>query len=149
MSIIIVITYTWHRTVRSHCVFTFSILTDVIFRTELVFYFDWIVGVTCLVCFQSLLTFTALEDLMPHNFHDRLRTLCERIALLSEPGECLLNGHSKCARFYRWATNMKKEWSIEQEKLIITFIVEIVTSVFLITYMFILYPYLYRKNFRL
>ncbi len=51
---------------------------------------------------------SSLEGLMPHNFDDPLRALCERIALPDILSESLLTGHSKCARFYRWAKKRRK-----------------------------------------
>jgi len=57
---------------------------------------------------------------MPHNVDDPLCALCERIALPYILNESLLTGHSKRARFYRWAKKMKKEWNIKEEKLVMT-----------------------------
>ena len=137
LSIIIAMTYTWHRTVRfSHCVITFFLLLYIIFRTDLILHFDGIVYVTFVMCFKSFCTFSFLEGLMPHNIRDPWRAFCETIASACGHDTCLLYGHSKCARFYQWTMRMKKQWNIKEEKLIITFIVEIITSISFATYLF-------------
>jgi hypothetical protein len=136
LSTVIAMIYTWHRTVRfSHCVFTFSVLVDILFCTDLVLYYDWIVVLTAILCMELVAVFSALESLMPHVAHDQLRTLCERLVFPSTFDE---RSHSKLARFYRWATKMKKEWNIKEEKLIITLIVGIIASIIMvITWIFI------------
>ena len=78
---------------------------------------------------------------MPHNYHDPWRRFCERIVSVCEYDKCLLYGHSKCARFYQWTMRMKKQWNIKEEKLTITFIVEIITSISLTTFLFVSNPY--------
>ncbi|CAF1368621.1 unnamed protein product [Rotaria sordida] len=44
------------------------------------------------------------------------------MALPNVLNESLVDGHSKRARFYRWAKKIKKQWNIKEEKLIITLI---------------------------
>jgi hypothetical protein len=141
LSIVIGMTYTWHRTVRfSHCVVTFFIIADIIFRTDLVLYFDKIVEVTFVTCVTLLQLFSTLQALMPYNAHDPLRELCERITSPNNPNGFVLDvdDHSKRARFYRWVKKIKKQWNIEEEKLIVTAIAGMIIS-FIIIIMFCLY----------
>ena len=79
---------------------------------------------------MSFFLFVLLEAFMPHHAYNTLRVLCERIVSLNRLDDCFPYGHSKYARFYRWATKMKAKWNIEEEKLIITFIIEIITITF-------------------
>jgi hypothetical protein len=134
LSIFIGTIYTWHRTVHfSHCVITLSVLADIIFRTDLVLYYDWIVAITPAFCLVFVGVFSVLEAFMPHISHDQLYTLCERLARPHTFDECLFDGHSKLARFYRWAMKMKRQWNIKEEKLIITSIVGMIASIILVT----------------
>jgi hypothetical protein len=71
-----------------------------IFRTELVLYFDQIVEVTFVTCVTLVQLFSALQALMPYNAHDPLRELCKRITLPNNPNGFLLDGYSKRVRFY-------------------------------------------------
>jgi hypothetical protein len=61
-----------------------------------------------------------------------LRTLCEKLAHPSKLDERFPYDHSKLARFYRWATEMKEQWNIEEEKLVITLIFAIITTIIII-----------------
>jgi hypothetical protein len=135
LSIVIGMAYTWHRTVRfSHCVYAFFIIAVIIFRTGLVFYFDRIVEITFITCVSLVQMFSALQALMPYNAHDPLRELCQRITEPNNPNGFLLDGHSKRARFYRWAKKIKKQWNIEEEKLIVTAIAGIISFIIVILF---------------
>ena len=61
------------------------------------------------------------EGLMPHKSSDPLLALCEEFTSPID-SNAMLHGDSKCARFYQWVKNMKREWGIQEEKLIFTLI---------------------------
>ncbi|CAF2184905.1 unnamed protein product [Rotaria magnacalcarata] len=138
--IIIHMIYTWHRTVRlSSCYFALFVIIIFIFGTDLILYFDRIFVISSSVCLIHAVLGSYLEALMPHSADDQLHELCERISLPNILNESLHNGHSKRARFYRWAKKMKKEWNIKEEKLIITAITNIIVTIVIISirsYMF-------------
>lgn len=134
--IIIGMIYIWHSSVRfSYCILTYSILVDIIFRSDLIYYFDDIVRVTYSVCFQCIFFFPLLEGFMPHKHPDPLHALCERIILPHQSNECLLHGNSKRARFYQWTKSISEQWNIKDEKLIVTLILGLITSVITITFL--------------
>lgn len=140
--IIIAMIYIWHRTVRfSYCVITFSIIADIIFRTDLVLYFDQINYITFKICIGLVMVFASLESFMPHNNPDPLLTFCEQITSPNYPHEFLLDGHSKRARFYRWVKKIKKKWNVKEEKLIITAIAGVTASIFVIFLNCCIFPY--------
>jgi len=134
LTIAIGIIYKWHRTVHfSHCFFTFCVLADIIFRTDLVLYLDSISVSIAQSCFMFFAMSAWLECFMPHDSNDQLRTLCERFAHPDNLNECFPFDDSKYARFYRWAMDMKKQWNIEEEKLIGTLIVAIFAVIVMTT----------------
>ena len=130
LSIIIGMIYTWHRSVCfSHCVITFFIVSDILFHTHLFLYFDQIVLFTWFVCSLSLFMLFAMEHFMPHDSDDQLRTFCKRIVLPDVLDENFFESSSKLARFYRWATKMKSQWNIQEEKLVFTFIHQLIVCI--------------------
>jgi len=140
LSIIIGMIYTWHRSVCfSHCVITLFIVSDILFHTDLFLYFDQIVLFTSFVCVLSLFMLFSMECTIPHDSHDQLRTFCKIIALPDVLDEDFFEGPSKLARFYRWATKMKIQWNIQEEKLVFTFIIQIIIciSTMIVIYFFL------------
>jgi hypothetical protein len=123
-SIVIGMIYTMHHSVRlSHCIYAMSGVTFIIFSTNLVLYSDRIVLISTMVCGALVVMSGPLENLMPYDADDPLRVLCERMTLPNRFNGCLLTGHSKRARFYRWAKRMKTKWNIKDEKLTINLII--------------------------
>jgi hypothetical protein len=122
--------YTWHRTVRLwFCLVAGLFIAIIIFDTNLIQYFDRLHVNSCVICSALLMIFPCLEAYVPYDSEDPLSVLCEITASPNDLYEYLLNNHSKRARLYRWAKRMKKQWNIEEEKLIITIIVVVITSI--------------------
>lgn len=97
---------------------------------------------TFFMCVGLHCMFLWLEVHLPHDHSDPLSLLCETIAPPTRDlYEYLLNDHSKHARFYRWVKKMKKQWNIEEEKLVITVIAGAIVCLF-ITIIFTGFPYL-------
>ncbi|CAF4997072.1 unnamed protein product [Rotaria sp. Silwood1] len=65
---------------------------------------------------------------MPSIIQDPLSFLCGPDDLSIDRYEFLQHDTSIQVRFYRWIQKMKKQWNIEEEKLIVTTIVAIVTK---------------------
>lgn len=58
---------------------------------------------------------------------DPLSRLCGYYIRLAARRDYLEKDTSKSAQFYRWAEKMKKQWNIEEEKLIITTFVSLIS----------------------
>lgn len=128
LSIVIIMTYAWHDTVRlSYCIDSFFVVADIVFRTDLIFHFDRTVYVISVACYFSVFLFSFLESIIPHNASDPLQTLCQRIMLPNKLDESFPYDDSICSRFYKWITKMKKRFNIEEEKIIFTFVVGIIS----------------------
>ncbi|CAF3546717.1 unnamed protein product [Rotaria sp. Silwood1] len=65
---------------------------------------------------------------MPYYIEDPLGLLCTSHVSSSDRYEFLQNDISISTRFYRWVKKTKKQWNIEEEKLIITIVVFIVSN---------------------
>lgn len=133
IAILIVAVYAWHRTVRfSHCVLALSIVADVIYRTPLVFYFDNLVFSVCVLSLQFFFAFSTIHGIMRYDSDDPMYTLCEDLIRPCMLDECFPSGSSILARFYRWMKRMKHHLGIEEEKLLVTFVIGIVAHSFMI-----------------
>lgn len=129
-SIIIAMTYTWHRTVRfSSCLLTLLTIVLVTFGTDYILSFQQIRFITLNVCVALMPVFSVLEVLMPHNHRDPLSRLCGHDVALSIRYEYLQKDTAIRARFYRWAKKTKKKWNIDEEKLFVSTVVGMFTSV--------------------
>jgi hypothetical protein len=129
LSIVIMMIYVWHRTVRSSfCLSSIYIIILIIFSSDLILY-DHICLLGLLVCFSLFVMFVLLEALMPHYVDDPLSLLCGYNVSSDDLYEFLENDTSKRARFYRWTNKIKQQWNIKEEKLIITAIVGGITSI--------------------
>ena len=87
------------------------------------------------------MTFATLSVFIPHNLEDPLSVLCGYHVPMDYRYAFLQNDTSLCARFYRSAKKMKKQWNIEEEKLYVTTVVGIITSVIIIILcVYVLFP---------
>ena len=72
-----------------------------------------------------------LEAAMLHNDFDPVCTFCWRMISPHNSG-FLLNDHSKSARFCRWVKRIKKEWNIQEQKLIVIAISRVTITIIII-----------------
>ncbi len=132
-SIIIAMIYIWHRTVRLFsCFFALFVMTVIIFGTNRILLSEQIVYISSMVCGGLFSVFSSFAIYIPHILKDPLSVLCGYHVPLDDRYEFLQNGTSKHARFYQWVKKLKKQWNIEEEKLIITAIAGIITSIIII-----------------
>lgn len=128
-SIIIGTIYAWHRTVRLiSCLLVLFIIAFVVIGTDLVLYCHRIVPTCYIVCGTLVFGFSGLAALMPHILQDPLSILCGHHIPLDRRCEYLQSGTSLNARFYRWMKRIKKQWNIQEEKLIISTAFGIITT---------------------
>jgi hypothetical protein len=133
--IIIAMIYTWHRTVRlTFCAFALCTIKIIVFGTNFILIFDKIFCVTVTLCVGLISTFFSVTAYMPPKFEDPLRVHCGPDVLSIDCYEFLQTDTSKRARFYRWVHKIKKQWNIDEEKLIITTIAGVVNGIFCIIF---------------
>ncbi|CAF5074363.1 unnamed protein product [Rotaria sp. Silwood1] len=86
-SIVIIMIYTWHQTIRLlSCIFALLVIIVIVFGTDLVLYFDEIFNASS----------------MPYYIEDPLGLLCTSHVSSSDRYEFLQNDISISTRFYRW-----------------------------------------------
>ena len=74
-----------------------------------------------------------------------VNVLCGYDSPLNKRYEYLQNDTSTSPRFYRWAKKMNKRWNIEEEKLIMTTIVDIIISGICIIFVYVIFHLAHRK----
>jgi hypothetical protein len=130
-SIVITMIYIWHRTVRlSACIFAFFVIVDIVFGSDRILAQDKILHISSMICSALVIAFFHLTMFMPLNFEDPLSIHCGPGEPSIDRVEFLQTNTSKRARFYRWIHRMKNQWNIEEEKLIVTTIVAVLTTSF-------------------
>ncbi|CAF3393953.1 unnamed protein product [Rotaria sp. Silwood2] len=134
-SILIAMIYTYHQTVRLwSCCFALFVIIITSFGTDFVLLSDKILSISFTLCIALNIILMFATACMPSIIQDPLSFLCGPDDLSIDRYEFLQHDTSIQVRFYRWIQKMKKQWNIEEEKLIVTTIVGIVTSSIWITY---------------
>ncbi|CAF2981264.1 unnamed protein product [Rotaria socialis] len=129
-SIIIAMIYIWHQTIRLlSCIFALLVITMIVFGTDIILYFDHIFFVTCVVCMVLLVLFSFLRAATPPFIDDQLSILFARHVSSSDRSKFLQNDTSIYSRLYRLVQKMKKQWNIEEEKIIITFAILLISII--------------------
>lgn len=140
-SIVIIQIYICHDTVRLlSCFSALSLIIIIIFRTDLILvHYNKIFRITSVVCGGIIWLIPMISVCLSRNQADPLSLLCASHVSPNDLYEFLQNDTSKCARFYRWAKKMMKQWNIEEEKFIINiFITGIISIVAIIVLIYAL-----------
>ena len=146
LSIIIGMIYAWHCTIRFlSSLLVFVSLTGIIVGTDLVLYSYQIAPISYSVCAMLIFTFAVLEVFVSHYVPDPLNVLREYDSPWNKRYEYLQNDTSTSPRFYRWAKKMNKRWNIEEEKLNMTTIVDIIISGICIIFVYVIFHLAHRK----
>lgn len=129
-AIIITMVYIWHRTVRLlACFLVLFLIVLIVFCTDLILYLDNAVYVSSMVCVSIIVSLSTLMAHLFQNIEDLLSVVCGQNVPSDDLYEFLLNDTSKRACFYRWTKKLKKKWHIEEEKLILSIITIVLSSI--------------------